>query len=142
MEPQSLIILAWLDALRHRHAREIMDRTRTRTPDQEQPAVIYRGLAEACRRHFGRGRMGRPTHPATMTRWILKGVTLKSGETLRLAAKRLPGRWVVSDEAIEEFLDQLTRDHLDQPEPVAPRTTTKRRRAAERAERELAKAGI
>lgn len=119
-----------------------MDRTRTQSPDQDQPVVIYRSLSEACRRHFGEGRNGRPTHPATMTRWILKGVTLKNGTTLRLAAKRLPGRWIVSDEAIEEFLDVLTRDQLDEVETIAPRTTSSRRRAAEKAERELSRAGI
>jgi hypothetical protein len=49
-------------------------------------------------------------HPSGPTRWIVKGVALKSGERIRLEAFRLPGSWRVRRESLDAFLETLTAD--------------------------------
>jgi len=73
----------------------------------ERPRL--RSLSEAADQ-FPPSRNGRPVHVATLTRWITDGVRGREGEHIRLKAKRLPGRWVVTDEAVAEFIDALTKD--------------------------------
>jgi hypothetical protein len=82
-------------------------------------------------------RRGKPVHPATLTRWILKGVRLQSGAPLRLAAKRFPGGWATTSEAVGEFVDALTRDRCGEPGKTAPPTHDARRRANDATERRL-----
>lgn len=72
---------------------------------KERP-VVYRGLAEAARLWLG----GTPPHVATLRRWGTVGVLLRDGSRLKLKLTRLPGRWVVSEAAIREFIDTLTAD--------------------------------
>jgi hypothetical protein len=98
--------------------------------------TIYRGLAEAARR-IPSFRNGKSTHPATLTRWITRGVRLNDGRTLKLAARRFPGGWAVADDALDEFINKLTADRTG--EPVAQPA---RRQAVERAEAELDRIGI
>src|SRR5262249_43174682 len=86
------------------------------------------------------GRRGRPVTLSCVLRWVLDGVRLPSGDTVRLEAIRLGGRWLTSVEAMERFaLSQTPR--LDSPTPVI-RTPRQRLRAAERATRELKRVGI
>jgi hypothetical protein len=88
-------------------------------------------------------RADRPTHSATVIRWILEGVRLTDGTRLKLEAVRLPSGWVTTPNAIQRFIEALTADRTgSQPDTVPVRTTTARIRAAARAERELDKIGI
>jgi hypothetical protein len=84
----------------------------------------------------------KPLHPATLSRWILTGVRLRSGETLRLNARRLPGGWQVSREAVEQFIERLTADRCGAPAPAPAERPVARRRDVERAEAELDRIGI
>jgi Helix-turn-helix domain len=63
-------------------------------------------------------------HPSGPTRWIVKGVALKSGERLRLEAVRLPGSWRVRRESLDAFLQSLTADRArpDIEAPAQPRS--------------------
>jgi hypothetical protein len=110
------------------------------SPLTDQP-IAYLGLAQAARR-FPSFRSGRPVHTATVTRWITGGVRLSDGTVLKLAAKRLPGRWVTWDQAIEEFVDRLTADRTGDPPPAPSHTSASRERALARADAELARIGI
>jgi hypothetical protein len=96
-------------------------------------------LNEAARL-VGNGRGGKPTHISTVLRWILKGVKAPSGEIVRLEGLRVGSRWVTTREALQRFATRLTPD-LDTKQ-VTPVSSAARRKAAERAERELARNGI
>jgi hypothetical protein len=85
-------------------------------------------------------RQGRPVSFACLWRWVLHGAKAPDGERVRLEAVRLGGRWVTSREALQRFAERLTPQAQDQPAP--PRTPRQRRRAAERAEKELERMGI
>ncbi len=90
---------------------------------------------------FPPGRKGaRPTLSCVL-RWVLKGLKGPHGRLIRLEAVRLGGRWITSREAIQRFADALTPRLDGEPAPV-PRTPCQRRKAAERAERELDEARI
>jgi hypothetical protein len=92
------------------------------------PQIIYRSLSEAARR-FPSFRCGAPVHSATLTRWILAGVKDRDGNRIKLQAKRLPGRWVVTDDTISEFIEALTNDRAcdSGPGQIAPQTSAARR---------------
>jgi hypothetical protein len=100
------------------------------------PPPAYLGLAAAARLCPSL-RGDKPTHPATLTRWILRGVRLQSGGTLKLAARRFPGGWAVTPQALDEFVELLTADRCGGPSPAAPALSAARRAAAERADRQL-----
>jgi hypothetical protein len=87
------------------------------------------------------GRNGRRTHLSSVLRWILTGAKAPSGEAVCLEGLRIGGRWFSSREALARFGGALTPQAEGSP-PPAPRSPTQRRRASERAERELAKIGI
>lgn len=95
-------------------------------------------LADAAK-FLPAGRRGRPVSISCLLRWIVVGVRTPSGK-VRLEAIRVGSRWLTSSEALERFADRLTPRFDDAP--ARPRTTAKRRRASERAERELAQNGI
>lgn len=59
-------------------------------------------LAEAARRY--RTRDGRRVDPATIARWIFRGIRLANGERLRLGAIRRSGRLETSPELFDRFL--------------------------------------
>src|SRR2546427_130282 len=88
------------------------------------------------------GRRHRPAHLSTILRWIRAGAKAPDGTTVRLEAVRLGGRWVTSKEALQRFGERLTPDLGGAGERPAPRTAGRRRKASERAEKELAKLGI
>ena len=86
-------------------------------------------------------RGGRRTHLSTILRWIQRGARNPSGELIRLEAIRLGGSWKTSREALQRFAEALTPKLEGDPQPL-PRTPTARARAAQRAARELERAGI
>jgi hypothetical protein len=96
-------------------------------------------LAQAARR-FPPARMGRPVSPSCVWRWIHDGITLPNGTVVHLEGARLAGRWLTSEPAIERFLAGQTPDA--DPAPSTIRTPTQRRKASERAARELDRIGI
>jgi hypothetical protein len=116
--------------------------------DRTEPTpTVYLTLSQVARL-FPPSRGGRPTHVATITRWATVGVPLRDGTRLRLCAVRAPGRWLVTPDAVAEFIDRLTADHATSSASSAsgalpatgaapPRTPPARRRAAEREGREL-----
>lgn len=59
-------------------------------------------LSDICRR-LPPGAGGRPTHAATVHRWVRRGVG-----GVHLEAVRLGGRWVTSDEALARFVAART----------------------------------
>jgi hypothetical protein len=86
-------------------------------------------------------RRGRPVTLSCVLRWVLQGVKTPDGRRIRLDALRLGGKWITSMEAIQRFAEAQT-PALDRPVETTPRSTTRRRRAADRAEKELVKVGI
>jgi hypothetical protein len=85
------------------------------------------------------GRGGKKVHLSTILRWILDGVRRPTGR-VQLEAIRVGGRWLTSKEALQRFAERLTPDCS---QPVQwPRTPAARRRASDRAAKELEKAGI
>jgi hypothetical protein len=97
-------------------------------------------LAQAARR-FPPYRRGRPVNPSTIWRWCRQGVQVPGVGVVKLECVRLSGRWLTSEEAISRFVAAQTpaADTESQPPPRAP---TQRRRASERAARELDRIGI
>lgn len=77
---------------------------------------------------------GRP-HVSTVWRWVLNGVRGIKLETFVVGCQRF-----TTKEAIERFITATTAKANGEPTPI--RTPRQRQRDIERAERELAKAGI
>jgi hypothetical protein len=75
------------------------------------------------------------THPATVQRWILRGVG-----GVRLASSRIGGRWFTSRSALRAFVQERTEEAL--PIGTLTRSPSERQRAVAAAERELARQGI
>jgi hypothetical protein len=100
-------------------------------------------LAQAAREPlFPPGRNGAKPTLSCILRWILNGVNGPTGDRIRLEAVRLGRRWITSREAIQRFAERLT-PQLGESEPVrSTRTAVERGRAAERAAKQLEKAGI
>jgi hypothetical protein len=94
----------------------------------------------AAARMLPPGRRGRPVSLSCILRWIVDGVKLRSGETVRLEGFRLGGRWLTSIEALERFAARQTPDPVDRH--AAMRPPAGRQRASARAQRELEKIGM
>jgi hypothetical protein len=86
------------------------------------------------------GRGDRPVTLSCLLRWILRGARAPSGQLVRLEAVRVGGRWITSKEALQRFAEALTPS-LDNTPPT-PRPPSARRRASERAIKQLEKMGI
>jgi hypothetical protein len=86
-------------------------------------------------------RSGKRCHLSTILRWIVKGSRAPDGTIVRLDGIRLGGRWLTSREALQRFSDRLT-PRLDAKAEAAPRGPGKRRRASERAAKQLQAMGI
>jgi hypothetical protein len=86
-------------------------------------------------------RNGKRCHLSTLLRWILRGCRGPDGTLIRLEGARLGDRWVTSREALQRFAEALTPRLGDPPAPV-PRTPDRRRKASERAAKELEAAGL
>lgn len=59
-------------------------------------------------------------HPATLTRWILRGVRdPRNGGRIKLEAIRTPGRWLVPEGAVNRFLAEVTAARTGEPAAAA-----------------------
>jgi hypothetical protein len=97
-------------------------------------------LTRAARR-IPRARQDKPVTLSCLLRWVSRGVKGPNGERIKLEAARLAGKWVTTPGAIRRFVE------AQQPQPdvgaaPTPRTPNARRRAAERAAKELERHGI
>jgi hypothetical protein len=104
----------------------------------EVVAPLYITVAQAAR-SLPPGRNGRPTHFATVIRWITTGTTSPAGEAVRLQAVRMGGRWLTTHEWLADYARRLT-PAFDRTAPTP--TPATRTRSAERAGRELDAIGI
>lgn len=76
-------------------------------------------------------------HPATMTRWILSGVSTPMGR-IRLPAIRAGSRWLVRDDDFRQFLRSLTTSAMPAASQDSPATRpSSESRGAEAAARAL-----
>jgi hypothetical protein len=92
-------------------------------------------------RRVPRTRQDKPVTLGCLLRWILQGVQGPNGQRVRLEAARLAGKWITTPGAIRRFIEAQTPPLDGNPAP-APRSPANRRRAAERAGRELDSIGI
>jgi hypothetical protein len=81
-------------------------------------------------------RQGKPLHPSTALRWVLKGVKTRDGRRVRLEAVRCGGRWVTSKAAFQRFLSAQTPNLNTNSAPQTP-TATQLATRANRAGKEL-----
>ena len=81
------------------------------------------------------GRLGRPTHPSTVYRWISRGARGVAG-VVQLEGVRIGGSWYTSREALQRFAEALTNGSTE-----TVRGDTPRQRAAD-ADEELRRLGI
>ena len=65
------------------------------------------------------GRLGRPTHPSTVYRWISRGVRGVAG-VVKLEGVRLGGSWYTSREALQRFAEALTNGGTQVPLEATP----------------------
>jgi hypothetical protein len=85
------------------------------------------GLSQAARL-VGTFREGKPTHPGTVGRWILKGIVLPDGRRLKLEGYRLNGRLCTTKAAIIRFIaaqQNPTPPSDSQPIPRSPAARTR-----------------
>ncbi len=57
--------------------------------------------------------------PETVGRWIRLGIQGRSGETIRLSARKRGGRWVINPADLDDFSRRLTEAALAKPEAKA-----------------------
>ena len=94
-------------------------------------------LSQAATRFPGH-RGAQRLHPATLTRWILKGVRAFDGRRVKLEAVRIGCRWLTSEPALSRFATALgTPDNSTPP----ARSPAARRNASDRADAELRRMG-
>jgi hypothetical protein len=85
---------------------------------------------------------GKPVHPSTVLRWIHPGIKAADGSMIKLAARRYPGGWQTTHEAIEAFLDRLTQVALEKVDPSgSPTPTPARQHELDQTDRDLASYG-
>jgi hypothetical protein len=102
--------------------------------------VAYQSLSQIARR-FPPNKTDKPVHPATLTRWIMRGIPLADGTRVRLRAVRFPAGWRTTDEWVDDFLESLTaartESKLTSGRTGAVRSPAKRQRDYKRARRAL-----
>jgi hypothetical protein len=81
------------------------------------------------------------SHFSTVYRWVLRGVPGPDGRRIKLEATRLGRAWVTSRQALARFAAALTPKLDDEPLAM-PRSPQARRKASERAAKQLAKVGV
>jgi hypothetical protein len=81
-------------------------------------------------------------HFTSAYRWILRGVPGPDGRRVKLEAVRVGRAWLTSREALQRFSDALTPQPDAQGVITPPRTHRARRKASERAARQLEAAGV
>jgi hypothetical protein len=100
------------------------------------------GLAEAARLCGRTGRRGVGVHPATLTRWILRGVALRDGSRVRLRAVRVGQKWATRHEWVEEFIAATTAATIPADAEPSVRSPEQRDRDADAALAELRRMGV
>jgi hypothetical protein len=105
--------------------------------------LLYETLIALCEaaRRLPPGRGGRPVSFSCVLRWITHGIPGADGQRVKLEAIRVGGRWLTSEEALARWAERLT-PRLDSEPAPAPRTPAQRRRASERAGKNLGSLGI
>jgi hypothetical protein len=86
-------------------------------------------------------RGGRPATLSRILRWVLTGVRGPGGERIRLEAAKMPGGWISTPQALARFVARQTPRVDGEPAPK-PRSPAARRRASERAAKELKRMGV
>ncbi|HJZ93582.1 MAG TPA: hypothetical protein VKE40_22085 [Gemmataceae bacterium] len=117
------------------------------TNESESPLVRepWISLSQAARL-FPPARRGRPVSGSCVWRWFKEGVRTVDGRRVHLEALRVVNRYVTSEPAVRRFI--LAQQPGSQagiavePAPRAPRTPAKRKRASERASRQLEARGL
>jgi hypothetical protein len=88
-------------------------------------------------------RAGKPVHVSTIGRWRSPGVRRRDGSYITLRAVRLPAGWATTAVWVEAFIAAVTAEKSGRAAPPSTiRTTARRRREIERANRELDDIGI
>lgn len=100
----------------------------------DEPLITLSEAASRFPGHRGAERL----HPATLTRWILRGVRAVDGRRVKLEAVRVGCRWLTSEPALTRFAAALCATHNPPPLSQSPAT---RRKASERAAAELERLG-
>jgi hypothetical protein len=100
-------------------------------PSDEPLVPVHRAVAP---------RIGRP-HRSTLIRWIVRGVRLRDGTTVRLPAWRFGSRWVTTPRLASAFVDAVTTG-IDGGDQLPPRTSAARERASREAEEVLRRLGM
>jgi hypothetical protein len=77
-----------------------------------------------------------------LLRWVLDGARGPGGDRTRLEACRISGKWITTPGALRRFVEAQTPELTVAEHAAKPRTPRQRRRAAERAEKELENMGI
>ncbi len=90
-------------------------------------------LGKARRELIPRAPSGKPISPATLWRWINKGLQTPSGQKVKLSVVQVGGRPYLSREALERFFEALTDARCNSP--VADKRS-------ESVERRLSEAGL
>lgn len=93
-------------------------------------------VAEAAARFPG-ARGADRLHPATITRWIMKGARALDGRRVTLEAVRLGSRWLTSEAALARFVAALG----ERPDNAPIRSPAAHSRASESAARHLIEMG-
>lgn len=108
----------------------------TTPPLNGEPLISLSQAANKFPGHRGAVRL----HPATLTRWILRGVKTADRRTVRLEAVRGGHRWLTSEGALARFVAALTfhTEALAPPTVCPPRD---RQQSAERAADALIRRG-
>jgi hypothetical protein len=97
-------------------------------------------IAQVCKL-LPPGRKGKSINFSTVYRWIFVGVNSHTGPRTKLDAIRCGGRWLVSRNSLQRFIDVLSA----QPDANASapiRTPSARKRANDAAKKKLAELGI
>ena len=91
-------------------------------------------LVEAARFYPGY-RSNKTLNVSTVLRWILDGVKSRSGERIKLEAKRVGKRWLTSNEALNRLSEALSAEPSEEPQTI--RSPTAQTRASQKAAERL-----
>ena len=75
--------------------------------DMRKEQVFH--LEDVCRFLPASARTGNRPHPASVSRWITRGLKAGDGTVVRLEAVKAGGSLCTSREAVERFFGELTR---------------------------------
>ena len=104
-------------------------------PLNGEPALPLAQLA--AKSNYPGQRGASRVHPATLTRWILRGARAVDGRTVKLEAVRLGSRWLSSEAALGRFVAALGTPAGQKP----ARSPAARTKAADKAGAELERLG-